>query len=184
LHLLGITRIEQIPAFSNLGVVSFDSTSPFRQAFKDDKDNYYFGRRAYAAIRVPQADGNTKLKLRIQAGRVDQSKARIAERRCLLRLFQFDEGEATLKSVLDALSAYAELLDAPRDYAVQHRELLESAPWKRCDCGICAAVGIQVCIFRGTERNKRRGFHNLHVFRQRLTGRHSGAHLVGANFTT
>jgi hypothetical protein len=25
-----------------------------------------------------------------------------------------------------------------------------------------------VIIFRGSERNKRRGFHNLHVFRQRL----------------
>ena len=29
-------------------------------------------------------------------------------------------------------------------------------------------VGIQVVIFRGTERNKRRGFHNLYVFNHRL----------------
>jgi hypothetical protein len=34
--------------------VSFDSTSPLRQAFKDDKDNYYTMDRTYTAIRVPQ----------------------------------------------------------------------------------------------------------------------------------
>ena len=28
--------------------------------------------------------------------------------------------------------------------------------------------GIHVVIFRGTERNKRRGFHNLHIFNHRL----------------
>jgi aspartate-semialdehyde dehydrogenase len=31
-----------------------------------------------------------------------------------------------------------------------------------------AFVGIDVAVFRGSERNKRRGFHNLCVFRQRL----------------
>jgi hypothetical protein len=29
-------------------------------------------------------------------------------------------------------------------------------------------VGIEVIIFRGAERNKRRGFHNLKVFRETL----------------
>jgi hypothetical protein len=157
--------------FEKLGVTSFDSTSPFRQAFKDDKDNYYVGDRAFAAIRVPQVDGNTKLKLLVQAGRVDQAKARIAEQRCLSRLARFDRGETKLKAVLDALAGYAEILEPDHDYSAQHRELLETAPWKSCDCGLCEAVGIQICIFRGTERNKRRGFHNLHVFRQRLTAR-------------
>src|SRR5262249_9643703 len=41
LHLLGVTRCEQVSAFERYGVTSFDSTSPFRQAFKDDRDNYY-----------------------------------------------------------------------------------------------------------------------------------------------
>jgi len=169
LHLLGITRAEQMNVFRGFGVVSFDSTSPFRQAFKDDKDNYYVGDRAYAAIRVPQVDGNTRLKLLVQAGRVDQAKARLAERRCLDRLAKFDQGGMRLKDVLDALASYAEILEPDHDYSAQERELLESAPWKSCDCGLCEAVGIQICIFRGTERNKRRGFHNLHVFRQRLS---------------
>jgi hypothetical protein len=29
-------------------------------------------------------------------------------------------------------------------------------------------VGVEVIIFRGSERNKRRGFHNLAVFRDRM----------------
>ena len=33
---------------------------------------------------------------------------------------------------------------------------------------ICEKAGIEIVLFRGAERNKRRGFHNLHVFRQRL----------------
>ena len=168
LHLLGISRCEQIPAFEGKGVASFDTTSPFRQAFKDDRDNYYVLDRAYAAIRVPQVDGNTRLRLRIRAGRVDQAKARTAEQRCLTRLAAFDVGKGSVKGVLDALSAYADIVEPERDYSVQHRELLEAAPWRTCDCGICQRVGIQVCVFRGTERNKRRGFHNLCVFSKRL----------------
>ena len=75
LHLLGITRCSNIGEFASLGVTSFDSTSAFRQAFKDDQDNYHTPDRTYTAIRVPQVDGNPKLKARIQAGRVSQDKA-------------------------------------------------------------------------------------------------------------
>jgi hypothetical protein len=158
-----------MPAFKGMGVASFDSTSPFRQAFKDDRDNYYVLDRAYAAIRVPQVDGNTTLKSRIRAGQVDQRKARLAEQRCLRRLAAFDAGEATVSEVLDALASYGEIVKPDRDYTEQHRELLETAPWKGCDCGICEEIGIHICIFRGTERNKRRGFHNLSVFSRRLS---------------
>ena len=42
-------------SFREYGVTSFDSTSPLRQAFKDDKDNYYTRERNFTAIRVPQA---------------------------------------------------------------------------------------------------------------------------------
>ncbi len=181
LHLLGITRCEQMPAFEDMGVASFDSTSPFRQAFKDDRDNYYVFDRAFAAIRVPQVDGNTRLRLRIQAGRVDQAKARAAEQLCLKRLTKFDEGQASIRDVLDALCAYSEIVEPEHDYYAQHRELLEAAPWKTCDCGICQQVGIQVCIFRGTERNKRRGFHNLCIFSRRLTHRTESKTAVGAS---
>lgn len=171
LHLLGITRTESIPAFASLGVTSFDSTSPFRQAFKDDRDNYYDDDRTWIALRIPQVEGNAKLQRRIRAGEIDGQRARKLEQHALRTLAAFDRGDATVDESVAALREY-ELLheDAAKDRSRQYREVLSAAPWKRCDCGVCREVGIQVIIFRGTERNKRRGFHNLHVFARRFAG--------------
>jgi hypothetical protein len=168
LHLLGISRCDNIDAFASYGVTSFDSTSPFRQAFKDDHDNYYTLDRTYTAVRVPQVDGNPKLKARIRAGRVSQAEALELEQACLRLLRAYDTGTTPLTPVLDALRGYDELFDGRYDRTDAYRELLNDRPWQHCPCSICAAVGIDVAIFRGSERNKRRGFHNLFVFQQRL----------------
>lgn len=61
LHLLGITRVESMAKFESLGVTSFDSTSAFRQSFMDERDNYHTLAQTYAAIKVPQVDGNISL---------------------------------------------------------------------------------------------------------------------------
>jgi hypothetical protein len=45
---------------------------------------------------------------------------------------------------------------------------LEDRPWNDCGCAICRAAGVEVIIFRGSNRNKRRGFHNLGVYHQHL----------------
>jgi hypothetical protein len=168
LHLLGITRCAQMAEFGALGVTSFDSTSAFRQAFKDDKDNYHTPDRTYTALRVPQVDGNPKLKARIQAGQVVQRIAAEREKACLRLLRDYDTGEAPVGAVLDALNSYQEIFDGRRDYSAAYREILEESPWKNCSCGICGHAGVDVAIFRGSERNKRRGFHNVYAFRQRL----------------
>jgi hypothetical protein len=168
LHLLGITRSAQMAEFAALGVTSFDSTSAFRQAFKDDKDNYHTPDGTYTALRVPQVDANPKLKARVQAGRVAQREAVEREQACLRLLHDYDSGDAPVQTVLDALSSYQEIFDGRRDYSPAYRTILEQSPWKKCACGICEQVGIDVAIFRGSERNKRRGFHNVYAFRQRL----------------
>ena len=54
--------------------------------------------------------------------------------------------------------------------------------WKHCGCTICKEIGIEVVLFRGAERNRRRGFHNLAVFCQRL-GRELGAESRSQNET-
>jgi hypothetical protein len=167
LHLLGITRTERANEFSRYGVASLDSTSPFRQSFKDDRDNYHTLERNYVAVRVMQIDGNQRLKRRILAGELDQNEGRHLERACLARLTAYDEGKASLQATLDALDAYHAFLgDAPQ--RIEYEETLLAQPWKSCPCQVCADVGIHVMIFRGTERNKRRGFHNLHIFNRRL----------------
>lgn len=170
LHLLGVTRIEHISAFKSYGVASFDSTSPLRQAFKDDKDNYYTLDRTYTALRVPQVQGNTKLERRIRAGEVDQDKARAAEQKCLRLLADFDTGKrkATTKTVLGALQEYETIHSPDRSRVEAYRETLEAAPWRACGCDVCKALGHHVMLFRGAERNRRRGFHNVWVFYQRV----------------
>lgn len=168
-HLLGVARTEQIPTFATFGVTSFDSTSPFRQAFMDNRDNYYTVKRTYMALRVPQVDGNVTMKKRIRAGQLDQREALGLERACLEQLRAFDKGEATVDDVVEVLRNYEQMHDTKGgDRSIPYRETLKAAPWKKCRCGVCNKVGIEVILFRGSERNKRRGFHNLNIFRRRL----------------
>lgn len=168
MHLLGVTRHASIPRFATYGVTSFDSTSPFRQAFKDDRDNYYTLDRQWIALRVPQVEGNPKLERSIRAGDIDQTLARRLERNALAQLVAFDRGQCHADAAVDALREYEQLHDPKRNRSDAYKAVLDAAPWKDCDCDVCADAGIQVIVFRGTERNKRRGFHNLHMFAKRL----------------
>lgn len=176
LHLLGISRCENVDVFAAAGVTSFDSTSAFRQSFKDDTDNFYTLDDTYTALRVPQVDGNPKLKARIRAGQIPQAEALRFERHCLESLRGYDRGTVNIDTVLDALVDYDRLCDGARkDRTEPYRKTLEDRPWQACQCGLCEKAGIEIALFRGSERNKRRGFHNLHVFRQRLHRELKGA---------
>lgn len=168
LHLLGITRFEALTAFANLGVASFDSTSPFRQAFKDDRDNYHTVGRNYTAFRVPQVDGNPRLRRLILAGEVQQETALGLETTCITRLRLYADRRCDSSAVIDALCEYEMLLGERKDRTRDYAEALTARPWETCRCSVCRSSGIEVMIFRGTERNKRRGFHNLYVFNARL----------------
>jgi hypothetical protein len=168
LHLLGVTRVNQVAVFAGYGVTSFDSTSPLRQAFKDADDNYWTLDGAYTAIRVPQVEGNPRLQRRIKAGEVVQARARYLEQRCLAVLQAFDHGGAPIEEVLTALREYELTHDPDNDHTEAYREVLEAKPWRQCRCGICQQLGHQIILFRGAERNRRRGFHNLWVFYRRL----------------
>jgi hypothetical protein len=169
-HLLGVNRFEHVQEFADFGVTSFDTTSPLRRAFKDDKDNYFTLERAYSAIRVPQVDGNTKLQRRIVAGQVDQTLARQLERRCLDSLVRFARRKMGIEEVLRDLREYEKVHDGRTDRTPAYREVLADRPWEHCDCEICKRLGIHVVLFRGAERNRRRGFHNVYVVYRQLSG--------------
>lgn len=168
LHLLGITRLDSIQAFEGFGVTSFDSTSSFRQAFMDERDNYHTSSTTFAAIRVPQVDGNVSLKRAILAGTVSQSEALAAERHSLKLLREFDAGRCTLDDALEAVIDYERVVGVKKSYIDEYRRTLQAAPWRDCMCGLCAKQGIEMAIFRGSERNKRRGFHNLSVLAAKM----------------
>lgn len=178
LHLLGITRLDSLNAFQSYGAFSFDSTSPLVQAFKSDKDNYHFGDRTFIALRVPQVGENAKLKARILSGEVPQEEAVQAERDCLRAIKAYSERSFSVQGALDALMAYVVLFDVQlakkpaklAQRAEHYRETLEERPWERCPCSICKRIKHHVILFRGAERNRRRGFHNVQNFYRRLAG--------------
>lgn len=76
---------------------------------------------------------------------------------------------ATFKQVWTVLENYAasELVD-DEDLLEGYRKMLRSRPWDRCGCPICEELGIEVAIFRGNNRNRRRGFHNTYRFYQQF----------------
>lgn len=168
LHLLGVTRCEHVAQFKSFGVTSFDSTSPLRQAFKDDRDNYYTMEQAYLAIRVPQVEGNPQLQARIRSGELQQEQVRHLEEQCLRGLVEYDKGLLSLDAALERVLEYERVHHPKEDRSRTYRKVLADRPWTSCFCEVCKHIGIHVILFRGTERNKRRGFHNLTVFYARL----------------
>jgi len=170
MHLLGITRTEHLRDFARLGITSIDSTSPLRQAFKDDKDNYYTPDRNYTAIRIPQVEGNPGLQRKISSGEVSQEAARKLEKACLEGMKLFDEGRLSVDEVLVVLMEYERFYDpgSKKNHAEAYRQTLTDAPWRKCPCDICRELRHHVVLFRGAERNRRRGFHNIWTFYQQL----------------
>lgn len=169
LHLLGVTRLDAISRFKALGATSFDSTAPLMRAFKDKNHNYFLGERTFPAIRIPQLDGNPKLKRRVLAGEVDPERARKLERQVLDLVSEFEADCLDTETLLTAILEYESLFDPKSDRETDYRQVLTERPWEQCDCEICRDVGIHVVLFRGAERNRRRGFHNIFQFRKSLT---------------
>lgn len=185
MHLLGFAKADHIGQFTGYGITSFDSTSPLIRAFKDEKSNYYLdngrgGLDYYTAIRVPQALDNARLMQGVKRGLFDAEDLQARELRTLKLLREFDQGKRTVEETLEAVMDYSQFLVRGDNTgaACQDRALaatrarigrtLEDRPWKQCDCAICRTAGVEVIIFRGSNRNKRRGFHNLGVYHQHL----------------
>lgn len=185
LHLLGFAKADHIHQFTGYGITSFDSTSPLIRAFKDEKANYYLenqegGLDYFTAIRIPQALENTRLMQGIKRGLFRSEDLVKMEQNALTRLRNFDKGIGSLESTSDAVVEYHHYLlqgqgESPKSIEkalslvrARIERTLRSEPWKRCKCSICRSVGVEVIIFRSSNRNKRRGFHNLGVYHQHL----------------
>lgn len=181
IHILGFAKADDIDSFVSFRITSFDTTSPLLRAFKDKKSNYYLPGRDcrltyYTAIRIPQALENNKLMRLVKQGAVRQEKLVDLERSALEHLRAYDAGQATLDRTLDSVLAYGSLaeLGTPiesrpgsatvEDLRERYLRTLQDRPWRRCDCAICKALSVEVIIFRGSNRNKRRGIHNMGVF--------------------
>jgi hypothetical protein len=167
LHLLGVSRPDTMAQLHRWGIASFDSTMPLRQAFMDDKHNYHTADGAYLALRLPPSVGNARIARLVRSGEVSTHDLLSAEQQALDVVTRFEDGDSTVEDVVDAVSDYEQLYNG-RDHRDQYRRLLHDRPWKACACRACEELGIQVVVFRGRERNKRRGYHNLQVFARQL----------------
>lgn len=167
IHLFGFAKADSIADFQKYKIASFDSTSPLLRAFKDGSRNYFSGSRWYTAIRVPQADANLKFKRAILAGHKDQRALRRLEQAALNALRSYAQSGQDIEEALDAVHQYG--LEFGAHVPIEsYRETLGDRPWERCDCRVCKELGIEVVVFRGSNRNKSRGFHNLFTFHRNL----------------
>jgi queuine/archaeosine tRNA-ribosyltransferase len=172
LHLFGVTRLDNFDAYTEAGVVSLDSASPMRQAFKDARNNYYAPQGHFTAVRVPQADKYPKLTNLIKSGALDQKEAFKREEACLSSLRAYGRHEIQVEELIGVLEAYEWLYGGESRWRDVQRTLQER-PWEQCPCPVCRQLGIDVVIFRGANRNRRRGFHNLWVTQRTLQAHRS-----------
>ena len=166
IHLFGFARLNAMKPLSELGVASVDSASALRQAWFGAKDNYWSESGAhYRAIRIPKAGRSFRAKNIVKDGRATLEFVEKAERESIEALRRFDLGKTSVDEVIRILEELDHLITPDRPtFMEQYRRTLEDAPWKKCSCAICQKDGVEVIIFRGNDRNRRRGFHNTYVF--------------------
>jgi hypothetical protein len=181
IHILGFAKPNQIDEFRKYQIASFDTTSPMIRAFKDSSQNYWLagddnGLDYYMAIKIPQAYENTGLKNMVKMGRLKQETLVALESATLDAVRSYAHGKVHIDEALDILKQYSKIVLArPSDteetlnkkvekLSTGYRRTLACRPWEKCKCKVCREAGIEVLIFRASNRNKRRGIHNIGVF--------------------
>jgi hypothetical protein len=171
IHLFGIARCALFPKFKELeelGIqVSFDSASYLRKAWLTSPSTQFNyidqSWEGYAAIRIPQKLSQDKEDL----FQISQEYLNLAQE-CLEKLRKYDNNNITLDEVMSNLKVYNEKTHEDPKLLSYYQRTLKLKAWKHCDCPICKEIGVDVAIFRGNNRNRRRGFHNLFVFHKLL----------------
>ena len=185
LHLLGFGKIDRITEFLKYNLYSIDTTSPLLRAFKDDISNLFMldshnKMVYYTAIRIPQSTENRNLTNIIKNNIFSYEEVHEKENKALLLLREYDKGKSDIDSTLEKVMDYTKIILTNPRYPNKdisdkkdklyhaYKKLLFDSPWKSCLCKVCQRCGIEMAIFRGSNRNKRRGIHNLFVFNNLL----------------
>ncbi len=171
-HLLGVLRKELLKEMKRFKVYSFDSASFYRKAWLKAKENYFgIDLKWYSSIRIPDSK-NPRLRKKVKEQK-ELEKASLLEERILKNLREYDKGNLKeIDGLLEEIMKYDKLFYREEfkeeKYYGYYKELLQTKIWKECPCPVCRSLGIDVVIFRGANRNKRRGFHNTFVFYKKL----------------
>ena len=171
-HLFGVLRPDLQSSFQNLGVSSFDSASYLRKAWMSSDRNYLApdGKGWYGTIRVPLSTSKA-MRDAAKSRSISNEDLVKLESQCLSSLKDFDGTPESIKKVLADVDEYGPLLQRKGEgnhFKEEHEKLMSDQPWKKCRCPVCKNLDIQVVVFRGANRNRRRGFHNTWVFYHKI----------------
>jgi len=171
IHFFGVARCALFPKFKELeklvGIeISFDSASYLRKAWLTSAntqfnyiDQYWEG---YSAIRIPPKFNRSKEEF------LDHQEYEKMSRKCLDSLRKFDDNKISFDDAIHELEILIKKRQDDPKLLTYYKRTLKLKPWKECPCPICRSIGIDVMIFRGNNRNRRRGFHNIFAFHQLL----------------
>ena len=164
-HLFGIARLDSMNVFADAGVQSADSASYLRQAWMRLHQSYASVDGPYAALRIPEAGKSFRAKHILEHPDMSDERILQMEQTALKAARGYGERKTGLEETLGALLDYDQFVTKERvSMEPAYRRTLEDRPWEKCECSICQTHGIEVIIFRGNNRNRRRGFHNTWVF--------------------
>lgn len=168
IHFFGVARCQLLQKYKeleDLGItVSVDSASYLRRAWLSSPTaqiNYLSpDLSGYTAIRIPISQTKSRINNNASYGEFSQ--------KCLDALRQYDNGKISLESVIELLAQLNQNPNSDSKILDLYKRTLLDRPWEKCSCPICKELGIDVVIFRGNNRNRRRGFHNTYAFYQVL----------------
>jgi len=131
----------------------------------------------YTAIRVP-VSSDPRCKKKLDQKMISQDRVKTLERNALEALHLYGRRKLSLEETLQIVLEYDELVDRnekkEKNLPEGYRKTLEARPWEKCICPICSQLGIDVVIFRGANRNKRRGIHNTWRLYQKVCDNFDG----------
>jgi len=159
-HLFGRGDIDLFELYIKSGVTQYDSNI-MRKAWTDKKKSYFFFDKEknnlsyYTSIRIPL--------IRRKQG------IHKKEKEIFKKLKQLNEEQISNEIFIEVLKKYYYQFKIFKNkkYDINiklTKELLNDKPWKKCNCELCKANGIQICIFRRRVRNSRRAFHNVYNY--------------------
>lgn len=170
-HLFGVARLNAIREFIDLGVYSFDSASPLRYAWTGTTQNYkdrtnYEG---YTALRIPFLSRvrSRKYKKMVQKGVATKDMFEAWEYGIYGMVLDYAyNNKYSPEEIADEFMNFYNLFDNKQSLTLREKYIrtLQKRPWEQCGCKICEEIGVEVMIFRGNSRNRRRGFHNVNAF--------------------
>jgi hypothetical protein len=164
-HLFGLARLAGLSVFTKLGVTSVDSASFLRQAWMRTTTSYVLPEESFAALRIPEAGKSFRAKRMNEHAGLDNAAVSRLEQAALKSVRAYAARRGSIDGALNALLEYDRFVTADRvDLSGPYRNTLEKRPWEQCECAICKHAGVEVVVFRGNNRNRRRGFHNTYVF--------------------